>query len=171
MQLHERLADLLSPTLDGMGYELVRVQLQGDRRLTLQIMADRVDGAPMAVEDCVAISHAVSAVLDVDDPIAEAYNLEVSSPGIDRPLTRPKDFVTWAGFDAKMETDTPVDGRKRYAGRLLGLDTDPTSGEAIVRIQAEDGDYRLPLARIAKAKLVLTDDLIAAVTKREEQEH
>lgn len=167
MQLHERLVAIIEPTLVGLGYELVRVQVQGTKRQTLQIMADRADGAPMTVEDCSTISHAVSAVLDVEDPIPGAYNLEVSSPGIDRPLTRSKDFVAWAGFDAKLETDSMVDGRKRFSGKLLGLDE---AGE-MVRLVAEDGEHQVPLARVAKAKLVLTDELIDAVTKRNEQEH
>ncbi|MGC2854909.1 ribosome maturation factor RimP [Novispirillum sp. DQ9] len=167
MQLQERLAAIIEPTLEGLGYELVRVMVQGTKRQTLQVMADRVDGAPMTVEDCSTISHALSAVLDVEDPIPGAYNLEVSSPGIDRPLTRAKDFVAWAGFEAKVETDSLVAGRKRFSGRLLGLDE---AGEA-VRLVAEDGEHGIPLARVAKAKLVLTDELIEAVTKRFEQEH
>lgn len=167
MQLHERLAAIIEPTLDGMGYELVRVQVQGTKRQTLQVMADRVDGEPMAVEDCSAISRAISAVLDVEDPIPGAYNLEVSSPGIDRPLTRAKDFTAWAGFDARVETDSLVDGRKRFTGRLLGLDE---AGET-VRLAADEGEHHIPLARVSRAKLILTDELIDAVTKRPDQEH
>jgi ribosome maturation factor RimP len=167
MQLQERLAAIIGPTLDGLGYELVRVQVQGTKRQTLQVMADRVDGAPMAVEDCSTISHALSAVLDVEDPLPGAYNLEVSSPGIDRPLTRAKDFVAWAGFDVKLETDSLVNGRKRFSGRLMGLDE---AGET-VRLTSEDGEHLVPLARVSRAKLILTDELIDAVTKRFEQEH
>ncbi len=167
MQLHERLAAIIEPTLEGMGYELVRVQVQGTKRQTLQVMADRADGEPMAVEDCSAISRAISAVLDVEDPIPGAYNLEVSSPGIDRPLTRTKDFTTWAGFDARVETDSLVDGRKRFTGRLLGLDE---AGET-VRLAADEGEHLIPLARVSRAKLILTDELIDAVTKRPDQEH
>ncbi|MFA7429938.1 MAG: ribosome maturation factor RimP [Rhodospirillaceae bacterium] len=167
MQLQERLAAIIEPTLEGLGYELVRVQVQGTKRQTLQVMADRVDGAPMAVEDCSTISRALSAVLDVEDPLPGAYNLEVSSPGIDRPLTRAKDFVAWAGFDVKLETDSLVNGRKRFSGRLMGLDE---AGET-VHLTSEDGEHLVPLARVSRAKLILTDELIDAVTKRFEQEH
>lgn len=166
MQLQERLIAIIEPTLQDMGYELVRVLVQGTKRQTLQVMADRADGAPMTVDDCAAISRTLSAVLDVEDPIPGPYNLEISSPGIDRPLTRPKDFDDWAGFDAKVETDTLIGGRRRFTGRLLGLDEEDN-----VRLVAEDGEHRLPRVRIAKAKLVLTDALIDAVTKRHEQEH
>lgn len=167
MQLHERLVAIIDPTLDGLGYDLVRVQVQGTKRQTLQVMAERRDGAAMTVDDCSTISHALSAVLDVEDPIPGAYNLEVSSPGIDRPLTRARDFAEWAGFDAKLETDSMVAGRKRFSGQLMGLDE---AGENI-RLTAEDGEHLIPVARVARAKLVLTDALIEAVTKRFEQEH
>lgn len=158
MDLQTRIADLIEPSLDGMGYALVRVQLQGAKRLTLQIMAERKDGAPMTVEDCADISRNVSAVLDVEDPIDAAYALEVSSPGIDRPLVRLDDFERWSGFDAKVETAQPIDGQKRFRGILRGVD-----GETI-KLETETGAVELPFAAISKAKLVLTDALIAAVT-------
>lgn len=153
-----RIGGIIGPTLDGMGYELVRVQMLGTQRRTLQVMAERRDRRPMTVEDCADISRAVSAVLDVADPIRGAYTLEVSSPGIDRPLVRPEDFERFAGFEAKVETSRIVGGRRRFRGRLVGLS--PTGD---VRMTTDDGeDLDLPFAEIDKAKLVLTDDLIAA---------
>ena len=160
MDRQERLEALILPTLESMGYELVRVQFQGKSRPTLQIMAERVDGQGMAVEDCADISRALSALLDVEDPIAGAYVLEVSSPGIDRPLTRAKDFAAWVGFEAKIEVDQPIDGRKRFRGKLLGID-----GDGQVAIAIETGEAHIPFTVVRNAKLVLTDDLIAAVTQ------
>jgi len=165
MDLQSRLEALIAPSLDAMGYELVRVQLQGKQRLTLQIMADRKDGVMMAVEDCADISRSLSALLDVEDPIAGAYSLEVSSPGIDRPLTRAKDFVQWAGFEAKLESSAPIEGRKRFKGKLLGLDD---AGN--VRLVIEAGEVAIPFADVRGAKLVLTDELIAATTKAQEED-
>lgn len=160
MDFQERLAGIVTPTLEAMGYELVRVQMSGKLRPTLQIMAERKDGVAMTVDDCADISHALSAVLDVEDPIQGAYSLEISSPGIDRPLTRPQDFARFAGFDAKVEMTHPVDNRKRFKGRLLGIDE-----AGLVRLAADDGgEFALPFADISKAKLVLTDELIAAST-------
>ena len=156
----QRLETLVSPTLESMGYDLVRVMLQGKTRPTLQIMAERKDGKVMTVEDCAAISRSLSAVLDVEDPIGGSYVLEVSSPGIDRPLVRARDFADWAGFEARLETGLPVDGRKRFKGRLLGIDA-----EGRVGIATETGEARIPLDGVRSAKLVLTDELIAAVTK------
>jgi ribosome maturation factor RimP len=147
---------IIEPSLVAMGYRLVRVAFLGARRATLQIMAERLDDAPMTVEDCTAISRSVSALLDVADPIADAYMLEVSSPGIDRPLTRPEDYDRFAGFEAKIELGQPLDGRKRFRGRLLGRADDH------VRLRGESGEVLLPLASIAKAKLVITNDLLAA---------
>jgi ribosome maturation factor RimP len=147
---------IIEPSLTAMGYRVVRVAFLGARRGTLQIMAERLDGAAMAVEDCTEISRTVSALLDVADPIADAYMLEVSSPGIDRPLTRPEDYDRFAGFEAKIELGQPVDGRKRFRGRILGRADDH------VRLHDETGEVLLPLAGVTKAKLVLTDDLLAA---------
>jgi Uncharacterized protein conserved in bacteria len=160
MDLQQRLESLISPSLESMGYELVRVAFQGRTRPTLQIMAERADGKPMTVDDCADISRSLSAVLDVEDPIQAAYVLEVSSPGIDRPLTRSKDFLAWAGHEAKIETLGAVDGRKRFRGTLTGLDE---SGR--VGMQTEAGAVAIDLADIKVAKLVLTDALIDAVTK------
>ncbi len=146
---------LITPTLDALGYELVRVQIAGGIRKTLQVMAEPKTGRHMSLEDCAELSRAISAVLDVEDPIADAYSLEVSSPGIDRPLTRPKDFARFAGHEAKVETTEPVDNRKRFKGKLLGLAADA------VRLEVDGAEIALPLALIHKAKLVLTDALIA----------
>jgi len=149
---------LIGPSLADMGYEIVRVQFSGDRRAKLQVMVERTDGKGMTVDDCAGVSRAVEAILDVADPIAGAYNLEVSSPGIDRPLTRLQDFDRFAGFDARVEMRMPVEGRRRFRGRLLGRD-----GE-LVRLVTDSGEVALPFSDLAKAKLVLTDDLVAANT-------
>lgn len=139
-----------------MGFDLVRVQLSGSQRPTLQIMAEPVDGRSMSVDDCALISRAISAILDVEDPIAGAYSLEVSSPGIDRPLTRPKDFRRYQGHAAKIETDQPLEGRKRFKGRIGAV------SEGAVVLDCDGEAISLPIERIHKAKLVLTDSLIAA---------
>jgi ribosome maturation factor RimP len=152
----DAIVPLIEPSLDAMGYRLVRVAFLGSHRATLQIMAERRDDTPMTVDDCTEISRSVSAILDVADPIDSAYMLEVSSPGIDRPLTRPEDYDRFAGFEAKIELGTPVEGRKRFRGRLLGRVADQ------VRLIAETGEVSLPLATIAKAKLVITPQLLAA---------
>jgi len=148
---------LIEPTLTAMGYELVRVQFGGGQhRPTLQIMAERSDRQAMAVEDCAEISRSLSAILDVEDPVEGSYMLEVSSPGIDRPLIRPADYERFAGFEARLETREPIEGRRRFRGRLLGLEGD------CVRLEEQGAELRLPLERINKAKLLLTDALIAA---------
>jgi ribosome maturation factor RimP len=157
--LDARIAAAIAPTLGAMGYELVRVAVIGTLSPTVQIMADRADGSLIAVEDCEAISHAVGAVLDVDDPIQGNWTLEVSSAGIDRPLTRPKDWNRFAGHLAKAELTIPLDGRKRFAGIVLGAE----NGAA--RLRLDDGsEVALPLHDIRKARLVLTDALIAATS-------
>lgn len=158
----QRLESLIAPSLESMGYELVRVQFQGRQRPTLQVMAERKDGAGMTVDDCADISRSLSALLDVEDPIEGQYVLEISSPGIDRPLTRAKDFETWAGFEAKIEAFHGVDGRKRFRGRLTGIDGDRA------RIETETGEVAIAITDIKSAKLVLTDELIAAVTRDQE---
>jgi ribosome maturation factor RimP len=164
MELEERLKSLVMPSLDAMGYDLVRVMVQGRASLTLQIMAERRDGVAMTVDDCADISRALSALLDVEDPIAAAYTLEVSSPGIDRPLTRPQDFERYAGHEAKLEATQPIEGRKRFRGTVLGLDSDGR-----VRLRAEGGDVAIPLTDVKAAKLVLTDRLIQAATTEQLQ--
>jgi len=155
MGFADRIAELIAPTVEGLGYTLVRIQMVGSQRMRLQVMAERQDGRPMLVDDCADLSRAVSAVLDVEDPIAGSYTLEVSSPGIDRPLVRREDFERFAGFEARIEVRRPVDGRRRFRGRLLGC-----AGGA-VRIAMDGAEVELPFAEIAKAKLVITDDLLA----------
>lgn len=148
---------LIAPALAAMGYEIVRVRLTGRERPTLQVMAERADEAPIGLDDCEAISHTVSAILDVEDPIKGAYTLEVSSPGIDRPLTRAKDWVRWAGHAARVELAAPIAGRKRFSGTVLGLE-----GNA-ARLRLEDGaEVALPLEAIRSARLLLTEALIEA---------
>ena len=156
--LEARIANAIAPTIEHMGYELVRVQVSGKERPVVQIMADRADGAAFRVQDCEAISHAVGAVLDVEDPIKNEWALEVSSPGIDRPLTRAKDWNAYAGHLAQLELTVPQDGRKKYRGMVLGADAETA------RMKLEDGGAELTVARsnIRRAKLVLTDALIAA---------
>jgi ribosome maturation factor RimP len=161
------LETLIAPTIEPMGYELVRVRLSGSPQATLQVMAERADGKPMAVEDCESISRALSAKLDVEDPIAAAYTLEVSSPGIDRPLVRPQDYRRFAGHIARVETRVPVAGRRRFSGRIA------EATESHVRLKLEetvaDGgipEVEIPIADIARAKLKLTDELIAAANGR-----
>lgn len=157
-----RVAAIVEPVLVDLGYRLVRVKLSGLNGLTLQIMAERPDGT-MAVEDCEAVSRAISPVLDVDDPIDKAYHLEVSSPGIDRPLVRRSDFDRWSGFEAKLELTVPQIGRKRFRGWLLGTRGDDAAREGGMRLlQAADGidEVWFPLDTVADARLVLNDALI-----------
>jgi ribosome maturation factor RimP len=157
-EVTEQVAAIIEPSLEAMGYRVVRVMITGGRHATLQIMAERHDNAAMTVDDCAEISRSVSALLDVADPIAGTYVLEVSSPGIDRPLVRPEDYDRFAGFEARIDLAAPLEGRKRFRGRLLGRGADADH----VCLVGETGEVRLPLAAIAKAKLVLTDELLAA---------
>ncbi len=152
----ETIAELIEPTLETMGYELVRVMSTGGRTPTLQVMAERLDRVGMTVDDCAEISRALSVILDVEDPIDGAYQLEVSSPGIDRPLTKPADFERFTGFEARVESDRLIGGQRKFKGRLLGLENEA------VRLALPEGERTIPLASIRKAKLVLTDDLLAA---------
>lgn len=157
-KLIDKLTDLLSPTIEGMGFEIVRIRLTGDMASpTLQIMAERPEDGMLGIEDCEEISHAVSAVLDVEDPISGQYTLEVSSPGIARPLTRFKDFERYEGLEAKIEIDPALeDGRKRFKGRLAGVKGDD------VLIDTDTGVFGLHFADIRKAQLVMNDELLAA---------
>ena len=147
---------IIAPSLEAMGYRVVRVAVTGGRRATLQIMAERADEAAMTVDDCADISRTVSALLDVADPIETAYFLEVSSPGIDRPLVKREDFARFAGYETRVELSAPVDGRKRFRGRLEGIEGDQ------VRLVVEGAPVVLPFPIITRAKLVLTDELLAA---------
>ncbi len=152
-----RLAEIITPVIEDMGYELVRIRFQGGKTKTVQIMADKPDGG-IEVDDCAQISTAVSATLDVEDPIEDAYDLEVSSPGIDRPLTRLKDFQAWKGYEAKLETADLIDGRKRFRGTLQGVEDDEVLIE--IELDGEDVVVGLDFEWLSEAKLVLTDDLI-----------
>ncbi|HYD32815.1 MAG TPA: ribosome maturation factor RimP [Azospirillaceae bacterium] len=154
-----RIEQIITPPIEAMGYEIVRVQVSGGQRPILQVMAERADGAPMTVEDCADVSRALSALLDVEDPIPSAYTLEVSSPGIDRPLTRLKDFERWAGFEARVETRLPIDGRKRFRGILKGVTDDR------IQMDLPEGPAAIPFDALQRAKLVLTDALIKAAAE------
>ncbi len=151
-----KIETLIAPLLAAMGYCVVRVAVTGGRRATLQVMVERADGKAMTVEDCADVSRTVSALLDVADPIGGSYTLEVSSPGIDRPLVRREDFARFAGYEAKIELTAPVDGRRRFRGKLLGVEGDR------LRLLVDAAAIALPLAAVARAKLLLTDELIAA---------
>ncbi len=155
-ELPRRIERLIEPSLTAMGYEIVRIRWTGEGHRKLQIMAERTDGRPMDVDDCATISRQISPLLDVADPIQGTYELEVSSPGIDRPLVRPKDFERFAGFEAKIRTLRPIDGRRRFRGRLAGF----SNGR--VSIITEAGEAEVPIEEIENAKLVLTDELLAA---------
>jgi ribosome maturation factor RimP len=150
-----RLLELLDPVAEAAGYEIVRLRLMGGERRTLQIMAERDDGT-MLVEDCTALSRAVSEVLDAADPITGDYNLEVSSPGVDRPLTRLKDFETYEGYDARLELDRLTENRKRFKGVLAGVEDQNVA----IDLEGEDETALIPFAWISEAKLVVTDKLM-----------
>jgi ribosome maturation factor RimP len=162
MAVTDRITTLITPTLAGMGYEIVRVQLNGSRKNpTLQIMAERQDGAAMGVEDCTVISQTVSAQLDVADPIASAYTLEVSSPGLERPLTRLKDFERFAGHTARVQLRDPREGRRNFQGILRGC-----AGEDI-QLELDAGQnggkqesITLPFAAVETARLVMSEALL-----------
>jgi ribosome maturation factor RimP len=160
--IDRRIAQIIGPVIEDMGFELVRVRLMTGKHATLQIMAQKPDGT-IEVDDCARISTAVSAVLDVEDPIAEAYTLEVSSPGIDRPLTRLKDFDQWQGFEAKIETEELIDGRRRFKGILAGVEED----EVLIELDdtKEPVTIGLKFDWLSDAKLVLTDELIRDVLR------
>ncbi|RDW13028.1 ribosome maturation factor RimP [Paracoccus thiocyanatus] len=165
--IDRRLAEIIAPVIEDLGFELVRIRLQGGKTATLQIMADRPEGG-INVDDCADISTAVSAILDVEDPLEEAYHLEVSSPGIDRPLTRLKDFATFEGYEARLETNQPIDGRKRFKGMLAGVEQGDGGEEVLLNIE-EGGETQtigLNFDWLADAKLVLTDELIAEMLRQ-----
>ena len=157
--IEKKILEIIDPVISDMGFELVRLRLMSNKEITLQIMAVRPSGY-INVDECAEISTAISAVLDVEDPIIDAYHLEVSSPGIDRPLTRPKDFEGFEGYEAKIETADLIDGRKRFKGILAGI-----NGSEIL-INLEEGTVGLEFDWFADAKLVLTDDLIKEMLKQ-----
>ncbi|MDF1719863.1 MAG: ribosome maturation factor RimP [Minwuia sp.] len=157
----DRIWTLIEPSILDMGYRLVRIRHTGGKRPTVQIMAERLSDGAMGIDDCEAVSRAVSALLDVEDPIDGAYALEVSSPGIDRPLVRPEDFERYSGHEIKVELARPLDGRKRFKGQLLGISGD------VVRVRmsgvpAAEADVELDFDAIGEAKLLLTDALVEA---------
>lgn len=158
--LEARIAGMIGPTLDDMGYTLVRVRVSGGRSQQIQIMAEHKNLATMTVEDCATISRAISALLDVEDPVAGPYNLEVSSPGLDRPLVCPADYVRFKGLLACLDVTRPVNGRKRFRGRIADADT------ATVTVETDGGPIELDFGDIAKASLVITDDLLRSVPDR-----
>ena len=160
-----RVAAVVEPVIGDLGFRLVRIKVTAQNGCTVQIMAEREDGT-MSVADCESVSRAVSPVLDLEDPIGRAYYLEVSSPGIDRPLVRAGDFNRWAGYDAKVEMAVPVAGRKRFRGIVRGAE----GGEAVIALpdvkEGEEPLVRLPLSDIGEARLVLTDELVRESLRR-----
>jgi len=157
---------LIGPSVEAMGFRLVRLSLTGEgAQPTLQVMAEPLDYSEMNVDHCARLSRAISAILDVEDPISTAYLLEVSSPGVDRPLVRPEDFERYVNFEARIEADASIDGRRRFVGRLLGL------SDGRVNIAVTDSDdsvkeFAIPFDTITRAKLVLTDELIQDTLKK-----
>ena len=160
-----RVAAVAEPVIRDLGFRLVRVKVSGLNGCTVQIMAEREDGT-MTVEDCEAVSRALSPVFDLEDPVERAYNLEVSSPGIDRPLVRVQDFERWTGYEAKIEMDPPVAGRKRFRGLIRGIEGDTVSLELPDVKEGEERLVRLPLSDLAEARLVLTDELVRESLRR-----
>jgi len=152
MQKHY-LQDLIEPVVTKAGYELVRVMSIGQVNQTLQVMIDNLDGSDITVDDCAKVSHLISEMLDEKDPIADKYSLEVSSPGLDRPLTKLKHFQRYVGYEIKLETEDKVDNRKRFKGKIIEVDNDN------VILSADEVKYTIPFGLIAKAKLVVTDEL------------
>ena len=157
--VEKKLSEIINPVISDMGFELVRLRLISSKDITLQIMAARPNGF-INVDECAELSTAISALLDVEDPIIDAYNLEVSSPGIDRPLTRMKDFEEFEGYDARLETVELIGGRKRFKGTLAG-----TNGSEIM-INVDEGTIGLEFEWLAEAKLILTDELIKEMLKQ-----
>ena len=157
--LDRRVAEIIEPTIEQIGYRLVRVRLSAQNGMTLQIMCEKNDGT-MTVEDCEAVSMAISPVLDVEDPVDKAYHLEVSSPGIDRPMVRKSDFSRWQGHLVKCETSILIDGRKRFRGKIASADADGFTVERDQPAYGEEPTVAIPFSALAEAKLILTDDLI-----------
>ncbi len=161
--IDRRMAEILTPAIENLGFDVVRIRVQGGKTKTLQVMAERPDGG-IEVDECAQISNAISVLLDVEDPLEDAYALEVSSPGIDRPLTRLKDFETFEGYEAKIETTDMIDGRRRFKGVLAGVEGDE------VLLNLEDGAETVTVGLhydwLSDAKLVLTDELIKEMLKQ-----
>lgn len=159
--LERKIAALAQPVIEDLGFALVAVRMTGENRAcTVQIMAENPATQRLGLEDCTKISKALSAVMDVEDPVQGHYRLEISSPGIDRPLVRPEDFARYAGFEVKIELDVPLEGQKRFRGMLGGIEN------GLIALDVEGkGKVELPFESVHKAKLVLTDDLIKATSK------
>ena len=160
MKVIDRIEKIIEPTIKDLGFDIVRVLLSGDHNPRLQIMAEPLDGRAMNVDDCAAISRAVSALLDVEDPVSSSYTLEVSSPGLDRPLVRLQHFERFAGYEARIETAMAIDGRKRFRGRLGGIEGDS------VLLQVDKNEWVFPFPDIQKAKLIVTDEMLAEAEGR-----
>jgi ribosome maturation factor RimP len=156
MEFVHRIEKMITPTIEAMGFRVVQIHFVGGKSQRLQIMAEHTETGRMNVDDCAKLSRAISAVLDVEDPVAGTYALEISSPGIDRPLVRFEDFEKFVGFDAKIETGRAIDGRKRFKGRLAKV------SDGNVSIETKDQVFDLAFQDIDKAKLLLSDELIAA---------
>lgn len=164
--LEARIAGILRPEIEALGYRLVRVRLSQMNGQTLQVMAERPDGT-MSVTDCESVSNAISPILDIEDPVSGAYHLEISSPGIDRPLVRESDFETWTGHVAKLETGRMVNGRKRFKGRILKVADGKVQFRRDDAGKDEEAEFELALNDISEAKLVLSDDLIREALRRD----
>ena len=162
MQKHH-LQGLIEPVVEGLGYEVVRVMTTGSVNITLQVMIERIDRKEITVEDCAKVSRGLSEMLDEKDPIAENYQLEVSSPGIDRPLTKLENFERFEGFEAKVESAVEIEGRKRFKGILKGV-----KGSNVM-VDVDGVEYVIPFKDIAKAKLVMSDELFAACGQEAEE--
>ena len=160
MKIIDRIEKIIEPTVKNLGFDIVRFLLSGDHNPRLQIMAEPLDGRAMNVDDCAAISRAVSALLDVEDPVSSSYTLEVSSPGLDRPLVRLQHFERFAGYEARIETAMAIDGRKRFRGRLGGIEGDN------VLLQVDKNEWVFPFPDIQKAKLIVTDEMLAEAEGR-----
>ena len=166
MQKKHHLQDMLEPTINNLGFDLVRILTIGNVNPTLQIMIERKDRQNIVVDDCATVSRAISAVLDEKDPISGKYTLEVSSPGLDRPLVNLENFIRFAGFEAKVETDIEIEKRKRFKGRIIRVENDN------IILLMDDKEWSIPFSAVAKAKLLLTDELIAAAqAEADEQEN
>ena len=164
--LAARVANIVEPVLEGLGLRLVRVRVSAAAGCTVQIMAERADGT-MSIEDCELVSRTLSPVLDVADPIEKAYRLEISSPGIDRPLVRKSDFERYAGHEVRIEMITPIDGRKRFRGKLDGTEGEAAKLHRDDAAEGEAADVVLPIEQMSEAKLVLTDDLVTEALRKE----
>ena len=164
MQKKHHLHDMLEPVVNKLGFDLVRILTIGNVNPTLQVMIERKDRKNIVVDDCAAVSRAISAVLDEKDPIAGKYTLEVSSPGIDRPLVNLENFERFCGFDARIETDVEIEKRKRFKGRIVRVDND------VIVFLMDDKEWNIPFDAVAKAKLLLTDELLQAFEAEAETE-